>query len=220
MNTYLYCNALISLLSFVGFIYGIVTVIKTTKALYYIMIIASVGTTAFSRLYEAVHMWITEEYFDGFHIGIIGNIASFLFIFTANYGVMDSLGDDKSPRFRKYRLIALSADAVLLGLYIPILLSDASFTIKLCYGLIFVMMMCSSYYNLKHLILPDVDYGIIRCIKGYNFIMLCYTLLFALERIALVYDMDIVLYIASVGIAIASVLTIPVLRKGVLKWTI
>ncbi len=221
MSTYLYFNAAISLLSFIGFIYGIVTAIKKkNKALYYIMIVASVGTTAFSRLYEAVYMWIAEEYFDGFHIGLIGNVASFLFIFTANFGAMDSLGDDKTPRFRKYRIIALAAPAAVALLYVPIILSDAIVLIKISYGVIYLVMMFSSYYNLKHLILPDVDYGIIKCIKGYNSIMLCFTLLFALERIALVHDLDPLLYIASGGIAIASFLTIPVLKRGALKWTI
>lgn len=220
MDLYLYFNAAISLLSFAGFIYGIITTMKTNKALYYIMIVASVGTTAFSRLFEVVYMWITGEYFDGFHIGLIGNIAFFTFIFTANYGTMDSLGDDGSPRFKKYRILALIADVVIAGLYIPIVLSEASLTIKISYGVVFLVMMLSSYYNLKHLILPDVDYGIIKCIKGYNFIMLCYSLLYAIERIALVYDLDIMLYVASGGMAIASLMIVPVLKRGASKWSI
>jgi hypothetical protein len=204
----------------VGFIYGVVTSIKKKQPLYYIMIVASVGTTAFSRLLEVVYMWTTEEYFDGFHIGILGTIATFLFIFTANFGTMDTIGDDHSKRLMKYRIIALVAPVVVASFFVPIALSKANLSTKISFGAIYIVMMASTYFNLKHLILPDVDYGIIKCIRGYNALMLCYSVLFALERIALVYNQDIMLYVVTSLIAVDSLLIVPVLRKGASKWTI
>ena len=85
MNYYLIVNAAICVLSMAGFVYGLCTSLKKKQPLYYIMIVASVGTTAFTRLLEVLYMWITNEYFNGFHIGILGAVATFLFIFTATY---------------------------------------------------------------------------------------------------------------------------------------
>lgn len=220
MNYYIITNAAISLLSMAGFIYGVVTSIKKKQPLYYIMIVASVGTTAFSRLLEVIYMWITDEYFNGFHIGILGTIGTFLFIFTANYGTMDTIGDGRSKRLRKYRIIALAAPLTIASFFVPIALSNANLATKLSFGAIYIVMMASSYFNLKHLILPDVDYGIIKCIRGYNFLMLSYSLLFAMERIALVYNQGILLYVVSSLIAIDSFLIIPVLKKGASRWII
>jgi len=217
---YLITNAAISLLSMVGFIYGVVVSIKKKQPLYFIMIVASVGTTAFSRLLEVIYMWITEEYFSGFHIGILGTIATFLFIFTANYGTMDTIGDGRSKSLRKYRIIALAAPFTVASFYVPIALSEANLVTKISFGAIYIVMMASSYFNLKHLILPDVDYGIIKCIRGYNFLMLCYSLLFAMERIALIYNHGILLCVIASLIAVDSLLIVPVLKRGASKWTI
>ena len=69
--SYLILNAVVSVLALAGFIYGIVISIKKRQPLYVMMIITSVGTTAFTRMYEVIYMWINEEYFSDFHIGII-----------------------------------------------------------------------------------------------------------------------------------------------------
>ena len=220
MKYYLITNAAISLLSMAGFIYGVIASIKKKQPLYFIMIVASLGTTAFSRLLEVIYMWITEQYFNGFHIGILGTIATFLFIFTANYGTMDTIGDGRSKSLRKYRIIALAAPFTVASLYVPIALSEANLVTKISFGAIYIVMMASSYFNLKHLILPDVDYGIIKCIRGYNFLMLCYSLLFAMERIALIYNQGILLCVIASLIAVDSLLIVPVLKRGASKWTI
>ena len=220
MNYYLIVNAAICVLSMAGFVYGLCTSLKKKHPLYYIMIVASVGTTAFTRLLEVLYMWITNEYFNGFHIGILGAVATFLFIFTANYGAMDTIGDDGSARLKKYRLIALAAPAVAAGSFVPVAMSDAGLSTKISFGVICLFMMASSYFNLKHLILPDVDYGIIKCIRGYNFLMLVYSLLFSAEQIALVYDQDILLYVLGSMLAVVSALIVPVLKKGAAKWTV
>ena len=218
--SYLILNAAVSVLALAGFIYGIVISIKKRQPLYVMMIIISVGTTAFTRMYEVIYMWINEEYFSDFHIGIIGTIATFLSILSANFGTIDSLGDDHSKKYRKYRLIALLAPFTFAMFYVPIALSDGTLSLKISYAAIYLVMMASSYYNLKHLIIPDVKFGIIKCLRPYNFLMLCYSLLFAIEQIALINNKDILLIIVTSLIAIDSFFIVPILRRGVSRWTI
>lgn len=218
--SFLITNGAVCVLALAGFIYGVVISLKKKRPLYFTLIIISVATTAFTRMYEVIYYWINEEYFSGFHIGIIGTIATFLSIFAANFGAIDSLGDDHSKKFLKYRLIAFISPIVFAMFYVPIALSDGTLSMKLSYAAIYLVMMASSYFNLKHLILPDVECGIIKCLRGYNFLMLCYSLLFAIEQIALINNKEILLYITTSLIAIVSLLIIPVLKRGVSKWTI
>lgn len=220
MNLLIILNAFTCLCALAGAIYGIVCIFRKKRPMYFIMIVASVGITAFSRLYEVVYMWTAGEYFRGFHIGILGTIGTFLFVFTANYGAMDTLCDDGSDKFKKYRLAALAAPALVLASYVPILLSKSTAEIKICFGFICAVIMMASYFNLKHLIIPDVDYGVIKCIRGYNLLMLIASAAFMFELVGIAFNLGVLLYASTACIGVVSLLVIPVLRRGAEKWAI
>ena len=220
MELYIIFNSFTCLCAMIGFVYGIVHIFKSKRPMYFIMIVASVGVTAFCRLYEVVYMWIAGEYFRGFHIGILGTIGTFLFVFTASFGAMDSLGDDGSEKLKKYRFIALIAPLIIAMAYVPILMSQATTMVKICLGMICLVISMSSYYNLKHLIIPDVDYGIIKCIRAYNLLMLINGVFHMYELIGIAFNTTVFLYISSSCIAIVSLLVVPVLKRGAEKWVI
>ena len=220
MEYYKYLDLAVAVCAIIGFIYGLVVKTKIRRALYYKMIVAAVGTMALGRLYEFVYMWVSEEQFERFQIGTLVVIATFLFFFTANYGTMDHLGDNGSKEFRKYRIIAAAAPIIITASYVPVYLSDSNLITKISYAAIWISIMIASYYALKHLILPDVDFGVIRCIRGYNLLVLCYGLLSVTERIALLYDAKIVTWITCILSAVVALLLIPVLKKGAAKWII
>ena len=123
--------------------------------------------------------------FNGFQLGVFGVVGSLLFLFSANFGAMDSLADDKSKTFRKYRIIALSAPAAALASYIIfICFTDLPRSVKIASALVTVFVMQASYFHLKHLILPDVDYGIINCLKTYNLLALVFEALCVAEMLS------------------------------------
>ncbi|MBQ1451154.1 MAG: hypothetical protein II473_07045 [Clostridia bacterium] len=220
MKILIILNAFTCLCALAGAIYGIVCIFQSKRPMYFTMIVASVGITAFSRLYEVVYMWTAGEYFRGFHIGILGTIGTFLFVFTANYGAMDTLCDDGSDKFKKYRLAALAAPLVTAALYLPILMSKSSVEIKICFGFICAVIMMASYFNLKHLIIPDVDYGVIKCIRGYNLLMLIAGLFYMLELLGIAFNLAVLLYVSTACIGVISLLVVPVLKRGAEKWAI
>ena len=95
-------------------------------------------------------------------------------LLSANYGTIDNIVDDRSQNNGKYRRLALIA---------PIAYGIASFFavahifpidnfVACIYGIPFLAMTAASYFNLKHLLLPKDESGILACTKMCNIICL------------------------------------------------
>ena len=169
LNLYLIANIIACVCAFFGFVYGIIKFFKPKKAVYAQMITLAVACMAFGRLYQVVRLLTGGDIINEFQLGILGIIGSLMFFFSANFGLMDSLADDKSKQFAKYRIIPIAAPILIIALYlIFILFADVSTYIKIIGAIISLFAIQSSYYNLKHLIFPDVDFGVIHCLKEYN----------------------------------------------------
>ena len=116
MKLILIANIVACVCAFAGFIYGSIKFFKPKKAVYPQMITLAAGCLAFGRLYQAVRLLTGGDIFGEFQLGVFGVIGSLVFLFSANYGAMDSLADDKSKAFRKYRIISLAGGTgILLG---------------------------------------------------------------------------------------------------------
>ena len=86
-----------------GFIYGGIKFFRPRQALYAQMITLALGCNAFGRLYYIVRL-LTSGFITGsIQLGFFGIVGSFMFFFSSNFGTLDSLLDDRSKEFRKYR---------------------------------------------------------------------------------------------------------------------
>ena len=221
MKLILIANIIICACAFAGFIYGIVKFFKPKKAVYAQMITLAVGCVAFGRLYQVVRLLTGGDMFNGFQLGVFGVVGSLLFLFSANFGAMDSLADDKSKRFLKYRLIALAAPVAALAWYILfILLTDLPRSVKVASALVTLFVMHAGYYHLKHLIFPDVDFGIIKCLKTYNLLALIYAFLCLAETNVIGLGNEIGILIIGVLIGAVQIGVVLSVERGMKKWTI
>ena len=91
--------------------------------------------------------------------------------------------DDRSPAFRKYRIIAVLAPLTVAGLYVLYFRSAGFGEDAVVNGVISLVICQTTYFQLKHLIIPDVEGGIIRSIRGYNLMALIYAVLCMAEMI-------------------------------------
>lgn len=202
------------------FNYGLARFFRKRKALYTRMIVFGIGSAFMGRLFETLNLFAYGEIPSGFHIGMLGVVSSFLFFFTANFGQMDSLVDDGSRKFRASRLIALIAPTCVAALYF-LYIHYAGFTvgaIPRAFEAIIIAM--ASFFHLKHLVIKDVDYGIIRSIRQYNLVALIYAFLCMAEMILYAAPFPgIVMVIVCVLICVVYLVFIPVLELGVKKWT-
>lgn len=217
---YLISNIFVCACAMLSFIYGITQFFKPKKALYAQMIVLGVGCIAFGRLYQVVRLLTGGDILNEFQLGILGVIGSLMFFFSANFGAIDSLADDKSKKYSKYRLIAFAAPLAALALYIGFLLFlGAPRLWKIIGAVVTFFIMQTTYFNLKHLIFPDVDYGVINCLKPYNAAVLFYALFCIADIIAMSRESEIAVAIVSAEIGITVLLITLLLAKGVKKWT-
>ena len=220
MKLILIANIIICFCAFLGLIYGMIKFFKPKKAVYPQMIMLAVGCVAFGRLYQVVRLLTSGDMFSGFQLGVFGVIGSLMFLFSANYGAMDSLADDGSKRFLKYRLIALVAPvAAFLWYILFVLLTDLPRSVKIASALVTLFVMLSSYFHLKHFIFPDVDYGVIKCLEPYNLLALIYTFLCLSEMTVIGLGEELSILIVSVLIGAILIGIVIALIRGMNKWT-
>jgi hypothetical protein len=134
---------------------------------------------------------------------------------------MDRIVDDGTAATRPSRYIALIAPVCAALLYIPNLCTgNLPTATKVSVLLVWIPALVSVYFNFKHTIIPDCDFGFVKAIKPYNLIaaglgfaeLLCLT--------AWNYDNNILIVITSVIFSVLCVAIMIAAKKGAEKWTI
>ena len=210
MNLILISNIFTCVCAFAGFMFGALKFFAPKKAVYAQMITLAAGCMAFGRLYQVVRILTGGEILTEFQLGVLGVIGSLIFLFSANFGLMDSLADDKSKEYLKYRIIPLAA--VILFAQTPLLM-------KIVGGVITLAASGASYYNLKHLIFPDVDFGVIKCLKLYNLLALVYEFTCIAEMVFNRSENGVAAMVTGVILGAVLLAITPAVERGMKKWT-
>ena len=220
MTLYLIANIITCLGALGGFIYGAFRFFQPGTAAYPQMITLAADVVAMGSLYRVIRIFTIGDTSQYFHLGILATAGSLLFLFTANLGAMDSLVDDRSPELRKYRIIPFAAPIAIVALYlILILFTDQPLIFKIIAGVISALAGAASYFNLKHLIIPDVDFGVVRCLRQYNLLALVYEFLCMAELIIQSRDSGAATLVTGILMGVIWPLIILATDRGVRKWT-
>ena len=204
-----------------SFIYGIVNFFKKGKPLFLQSITMAMGCHALGSIYHVCQTLTTETVVDGFTPAYLGRIGFFLFFITASYGQMDRIVDDGSKKIRPFRYIALAAPICAALLYLPSgLMEELPMATKIAVLLVWLPATVSVYYNLKHAIIPDFDFGFIKAIKPYNVFATClgFAELLCLTAWDFLYGASLIISsFLFAGLCVATILSA---KKGAEKWTI
>lgn len=217
---YLALSIALAVCAAIGFNYGLFRFFRSKSAMYIRMIVFGVGCAMLGRIFETLQLLVNGQIQSGFHVGMLGIIGCFLFLFSANFGQMDSLVDDGSKKFLKCRIIALAAPAAVIAVWGIIVTSNgfSSTTAALAIETFFIAQ--ASYFHLKHMIINDVELGLIRSIRSYNLLALVYAFLCMAEMAVRSFNLTaapvVIVYILQCAVLLAF---IPVLERGVKKWT-
>ena len=204
-----------------SFIYGVKQFFKKGKPLFLQSITMAMGCHALGSIYHLCQTLTTETVLEGFTPAYLGRIGFFLFLITASYGQMDRIVDDGSRKVRPSRYIALIAPVAAVLLYLPnAMMEDLPTATKIAVLLVWLPATVSVYYNFKHSIIPDLDFGFIKAIKPYNILATCLGFGELLCLTAWDYLYNTQLVICSFVFAILSVAMMLVAKKGAEKWTI
>ena len=202
-------------------IYGLKHFFKKGKPLCLQSIAMAMASHSFGSIYHLCQTLTNASIVDGFTPAYLGRIGFFLFIITASYGQLDKIVDDGSPKMRPARLLALLAPLLAILLYIPnVVPSDIPISTKVVYAFVWIPAVISVYFNLKHAIIPDLDFGFIKAIKPYNVFVLCLGFAELLCLTAWDYGYPLQMAVSSLVFGILCVCTMIAAKKGVEKWTI
>jgi hypothetical protein len=203
----------------VGFGFGVMNFLVKRTPLYAKMITGAVACAMLARLLEVVRT-LAGFPNEGFQLYFLSFIGVFMFFLTANAGLMDGLADDGSKELMKYRLIPLAAPCVLLLLNVPIAFSGTPLETRVSILVMCAFMSAASYFNLKHAIFPDVEYGVIACVRWYNWCALAYAALHMLEMVAISFDSAVGVGLCGVLLCVDTLAILPCLKRGIEQWQI
>ena len=213
-------SSLLCFAALVGFVYGLVRFFRPRQALYKKMVACAIGCLFLERLYGIVQILVAGDVPQLFQIGTFGNIGCYMFLFSANYGAIDSLIDDRSDALKKYRRIALAAPAVAIGIGVVLLLapSDPGRTITCAIEELFTG--ASAYYSLKHLLIPKKYMDFLSSLKPFHITCLLLAVALTTENIIWCYQItnEIVWTVPYALLFVVMPATAPVLERGIQKW--
>ena len=221
LNLLLIANIIVCVCAFAGFIYGGILFFRPKKALYAQMITLATGCVAFGRLFLVCRILTGGEITGTFQLGFVGMIGSFLFFFTANYGSLDSLVDDSINDGIIHKIIPFVAPVAAIAVYlIFFVFIQVSLMWMIFGGILAAFISLSGYFNLKHLLAPDIDKGVITCLRPYNLLALVYAMSVLVECVGLSRGMDVLAFVAALVSGISILLIMPLIERGVKKWLI
>ena len=204
-----------------SFIYGLKKFFKRGKPLFLQSITMAMGCHALGSIYHLCQTLTSDELVEGFTPAYLGRIGFFLFFITASYGQLDRIVDDGSKQMRTARIIAFIAPVVAALLFLPnALIKEVPLDTKIIYALVWTPAVVSVYFNLKHAIVPDLDFGFIKALKPYNVLVLCLSFSELICLTAWDYYYVVPMAISAVIFCCLCILTMVQAKKGVEKWTI
>lgn len=166
-------------------------------------------------LFESCWNLVYKEVPAGFHIGCLGYMGSWFFLLSAYFGAFNRLADAGGKEYRIYRLIA-ALPSLFVASIVGWTVKNSSIISNIQLILITIPLVLTLYFALKHLILPDVEMGIIRVMRPFN---ACVVLLGLCQTAAL---LPVIPESAAVAIQILIcvflIVQLPVAERGIQKW--
>ena len=213
-------DGIVILMSVIAFGYGMRMIILKKPPFYFQLIVCSVACYILGYLFDVCEYFVTGVLSGGYLIGYLGTIGCFLFLLTAGYGYMDGIMDDRTANMKLCRYIALASPVFCIALLIPNLVADVDIVTKIAYLLLWAPAIFSSYFNLKHAIIPDMGFGFVMAIRPFNIAALSFTFLQLIHLTLWNFCDWGVLLVSGILLGSSCVAMMVMADKGVEKWTL
>lgn len=206
-------------ISLIGFIICAAAVFKKKTQYFFTLIVFAVGCFVGEQVSLAVNTWC--EVYDDVWVGSLGVFGTNLFLLSANYGALDKVVDETKLQTSK-KLLSLIVPIILMISVVLIFLEwkNKDMLCAIVFALILIPAIPASYYNVKHLLLPQDELGILKATKSCNIMSLVFffaevVYLFVVSRASVIYIVvaAILLSLTSLGLSFSVV-------KGVKSWKI
>ena len=199
-------DGIVFLMAAIALVYGFCVLISKKQPLFLKLSMATVGCLMLGYIFDICDYIVNVNDPEGYFIGYLGSIGSFLFLLTSSFGYMDGIVDDGSSQIKKYRYIALIGPAIAVALWIPNMIAEVS--------------VFSLYFNLKHAIIPDMGFGFVRAIRPFNLAAFSFALLQLIHLTVWNFCGLIPLLISGTVFGASCIVMVIMADKGVKKWAI
>ena len=206
--------------SLAGFIYGLLKMCTGKRPMYMNIIVMGVGCAVISRIFNISCLLNEGALRTRFNVGSLGSIGVFLALLSANFGQFDGIVDDGQKEHMKYRLYPLIGSLVPFAAIPLVYLSPLPPSGTVCHVISLLLIGMGVYYHIKHLIFPDVEFGIANSIRPYNFLAILYALFMIGDILAFAYERHVFLMINGFISGFIILLLVIELKKGVDRWII
>ena len=213
-------DGVVVLMSIVALVYGLYVSTSRKMPLYFQLSLATVACLMLGYIFDICDYIVNGVSSEGYVIGYLGSIGSFLFLLTSSVGYMDGILDDGSPQIKKCRYIALIGPIAAAALLALNIVADIPVRTKIIYSVSWIPAMFSSYFNLKHAIIPDMGFGFVKAIRPYNIAALSFTFLQLIHLTLWNFCDWIPLVISGFIFGIACIVLVIMADKGVKKWAL
>ena len=208
------------LMAAIALVYGFCVSISKKQPLFFKLSMATVGCLMLGYIFDICDYIVNVNDPEGYFIGYLGSIGSFLFLLTSSFGYMDGIVDDGSSQIKKYRYIALIGPAIAVALWIPNMIAEVSISTKVVYSILWIPAIFSLYFNLKHAIIPDMGFGFVRAIRPFNLAAFSFALLQLIHLTVWNFCGLIPLLISGTVFGASCIVMVIMADKGVKKWAI
>lgn len=188
---------------------------RRKQPLFFKILLFAAASCFLDALFEGCWLLVYGAAPEGFHVGYLGCVGMWFFLFSSYFGAIDRLADGGERRYLPYRLAALPAPLAVLGLTIwSVIRWGAAASLPLL--LLVIPMGATLFFALKHLLLPDVEMGIIRVMRPYNALVLLLGLCQMVTRMPGVSGAAALA--ATLLTSLLLVAMLPTAEMGVRKW--
>lgn len=221
MNISLILVTIPALISLGASIYGMYKLFQKKKPLYFQLLVCAAACFALEELYSTVGIWC-NIYNSSINLGMIGVFGCNFFLFSANYGQLDSIVDDGNSINIKAKTIAWLGP-IILGLAIiaivTIFIKQSIFAA--IFGVIILAPSCpASYFNIKHLVMPVDDFGFLKATKACNVYALVFYICDIVYAYCIIANAFILQNIVALVMSILILLLVLSSVKGAKQWAI
>ena len=202
----------------VGLIYGLTVAYKQKQPLYFKLMVFPIACQFFSRAFTLVTLLCYRELPDGFNIGLLGYAGFYLFLYLPNVGVIDHLLDEQKKGITKQKLLSAILPTVEAAVAVSTLfVHRVSIAARISFLVLALLAGLAGYFNMKHALTPDVEGGIVRTLRKFNFACILFELL-TLAEVGLSFFGSYSPIALAVVLGIFYVGFLPFLNKETKKW--
>ena len=218
MNLVVAVNIYLFICACAGLAYGLTATYRRKQPMYFRLMIFPIACQVFLRAFYIVTLLCYGELPDGFNIGFLGFAAFLLFLYLPNVGAIDNLLDEDDRGYARYKLLALILPAAELALAVFALFYDeVALDLRISFAVLLLLAGLAGYFNLKHLLIPDVEGGIIGALRRSN--ALCIVLeLLTLAEVGLCCLGTWSPIAVQAPLGILYIVFLPLLNKETKKW--